>query len=136
MFNRGHHYDNYTGIYTVAVDGLYEISVFIKGHNDTGVGIRIVVDGTLVSGWGCPSKFVQCETNTVWLPQRVHLLLQVTNNYVMNHDYPYPELSAVVLLPLTRGQQVWVRPNGIGSLYGADKGGMLSWFSAHLVYAF
>ena len=43
--------------------------------------------------------------------------------------------SAVIILRLRAGQQVWVEPNSIDSMYGADYNGMYSWFSGHLLYA-
>ncbi len=48
VFNYGGHYDRTTGIYTVPLDGIYEISVFIRGYSDTEIAAYIVVDNTKV----------------------------------------------------------------------------------------
>ena len=42
----------------------------------------------------------------------------------------------VVLLKMTSGQQVSIRPNSVTTqMYGADRLGMYSWFSAYLIQA-
>ena len=48
----------------------------------------------------------------------------------------FPDSNTVVVLPLTAGQQVWVKPGDLDSMYGASASeGMYSWFSAHLEHA-
>ena len=47
--NSGGHYDRTTGIYTVPIDGTYEIIVHILSYNDDSIAAFLVVDGTKVS---------------------------------------------------------------------------------------
>ena len=57
--------------------------------------------------------------------------------YERNDDYGYESINIIAVLELEAGQEVWVRPNSITTMYGADNtNGMYSWFSAHLVHAF
>ena len=63
-------------------------------------------------------------------------ITQVTYTYQSNPDYPYELINMAVILQLQEGQEVWVRPNSMGEIYGADsENGMYSWFCGHLVYA-
>ena len=44
-------------------------------------------------------------------------------------------LESVIVLSLTAGQQVWMRPSNLSTMYGSYSGGMQSWFSGHLIHA-
>ena len=49
MLNPGDHYDPTTGIFTVPIDGDYELIVQVLGDNDAEMFIYLNVDGTDVS---------------------------------------------------------------------------------------
>ena len=49
LVNAGGHYDSTTGIYTVPIDGTYEIIVHLWSYNDVNLGVDLTVDGSNVS---------------------------------------------------------------------------------------
>ena len=110
--NPGGHYDNTTGIFTVPVDGVYEITSHLYNSPD--------VDNF-------SSHYIKVDG------------LNVT--YSVHSDYTSEEvervsLSSTVLLSLTRGQQVWVYPYLTDGVYGSSGFDyMFSWFTGHLISA-
>ena len=60
---------------------------------------------------------------------------QVTNIYKNNPEQPNEIINIAVVLQLQEGQEVWVQPDTMESIYGITSGGMRSWFSGHLVYS-
>ena len=46
--NPGGHYDNTTGIYTVPLDGIYQVIFHIRSYDDAVIYPRLVIDGILV----------------------------------------------------------------------------------------
>ena len=46
--NPGGHYDNTTGIYTVPIDGTYQVVFHIWSNGDAAIYPHLVVDGTRV----------------------------------------------------------------------------------------
>ena len=48
VHNTGGHYDPTTGIYTVPLDGTYEIIFRIRAYEDSSVAAYLVVDGDIV----------------------------------------------------------------------------------------
>ena len=64
-------------------------------------------------------------------------MTQVTLTGEYNPPWPYESINMVVVLELQQGQEVYVRPGEMTSIYGAHvDNGMYSWFCGHLVYAF
>ena len=62
-------------------------------------------------------------------------MTQVTNIYKNNPEQQNEIINMTVVLQLQEGQEVWVQPDNMESIYGATSGGMRSWFSGPLVYA-
>ena len=63
-------------------------------------------------------------------------MIQVTATYENNPEQLRETINMVVVLQLEEGQQVWLRPDSMDSVNGANSiSGMYSWFSGHLVYA-
>ena len=62
-------------------------------------------------------------------------MTQVTNIYKNNTEQQNEIINMTVVLQLQEGQEVWVQPDNMESIYGATSGGMRSCFSGHLVYA-
>ena len=57
--------------------------------------------------------------------------------YENNPDHPYEGINMIIFLELQTGQQVWVQPSSINSMFGANsESGMYYWFSGYLIYAF
>ena len=110
--NPGGHYDNTTGIFTVPVDGIYEITTHLYNSPD--------VDNVL-------SQYLKVDGQNV--------------TYTVHSDYTSEaeervSLSSTVLLSLTREQQVWVYPRLTDGVYGSSGPGyMYSWFTGHLISA-
>ena len=48
VLNPGSHYDNETGIYTVPIDGTYELNFNLASSSDTSYNVHFNVDGTRV----------------------------------------------------------------------------------------
>ena len=110
--NPGGHYDNTTGIFTVPVDGIYEITSHLYNSPDVdNFSSHLKVDGRNMT-------------------------------YSVHSDYTSEEvervsLSSTVLLSLTRGQQVWVYRYLTDGVYGSSsRGYMFSWFTGHLISAY
>ena len=110
--NPGGHYDNTTGIFTVPVNGIYEITSHLYNSPD--------VDNF-------SSHYLKVDDQNV--------------TYTVHSDYTSEavervSLSSTVLLSLTRGQQVWVYPFLTDGVYGSSsRGYMYSWFTGHLISA-
>ena len=49
--NPGGHYDNTTGIYTVPLDGIYQVIFHIWGYDDAVIYPHLVVDGIQVKSF-------------------------------------------------------------------------------------
>ena len=66
----------------------------------------------------------------------LHFTFQITYTWAYG-DITYDErlLESVIVLSLTAGQQVWVDPSSITTMYGSTSNGMISWFSGHLIHA-
>ena len=64
------------------------------------------------------------------------MLNQVTYTYDSDTDTTTDIINMVVILELQAGQEVYLEPTSMNSIYGVIDGtGMYSWFSGHLVYA-
>ena len=59
---------------------------------------------------------------------------QVTNISKNNPEQPNEIINMAVVLQLQEGQEVWVQPDNMESIYGVTSAGMRFWFSGHLVY--
>ena len=57
VHNTGGHYDPTTGIYTVPLDGIYEIIFRLRAYNDADCPAWLVVDGEEVSKINHANKF-------------------------------------------------------------------------------
>ena len=72
MHNDGGHYDSTTGIYTVPIDGIYEIIFRFRAENDASLGAGLVVDGEDVSLFSTTLGF-----------KRMHLV--IINTWTLRH---------------------------------------------------
>ena len=74
--NPGGHYDNTTGIYTVPLDGIYQVIFHILSYDDANIYPRLVVDGNLVMSFLYLHQF--------WFlnPQIVTLKLVLNNKFI------------------------------------------------------
>ena len=107
--NPGGHYDNTTGIYTVPIDGIYEFNLNVRSNPDSDFGSYLVADGVDIA-------------------------------HARNADGTGPAyMSCLLVIPVyaTAGQQFWVRPWSLDSIYGRveSDGELVSWFAGSLVSA-
>ena len=103
------HYNNATGIYTIPIDGIYEFNVNVRGQPDHDFGSYLVRDGVRVA-------------------------------HSRNSDGTGPGyMSTLLVIPVhaTAGQQFWVRPWSLDSIYGRvqSNGELVSWFGGRLLIA-
>ena len=63
VHNVGGHYDPTTGIYTVPLDGIYQLIFCFRARNDATVGAWLVVDGEEVSVVRTTTKFKTLSPN-------------------------------------------------------------------------
>ena len=106
--NPGGYYDNTTGIYTIPITGTYEFNVHAGSvDEDTYWGTSIVVDNV------------------------AYTLSLFTDDDGGSYDYIGTDSSLV--LELSSGQEVWVRPSSMNQMYGSSGNEMYSWFSGRLI---
>ena len=109
IINPAGHYDPTTGIYTVPLNGTYEIIVQLQNDNDAD------------NDWG------------------YHLAIDNDDATFTRHgasgSSEIVSLSSIIIFPLNVGQQISVTPLGIDGLEGTRGGEIRSWFSAHLIHA-
>ena len=155
--NTGGHYDPTSGIYTAPIDGTYEFIIHTVSANDWVIATYLVVDDTqvsiladeniitsfcgiclvIISEWPrfYPVMIREVKKNGIYI-FTICNTFQITYT-VAYGDTTYDErlLESVLVLSLTAGRQVWVRPSGITTMHGSYSSGMYSWFSGHLVHA-
>ena len=106
LHNPGEHYDITTGKYTVPFDGLYHITVNVKSANTSDFGFYLMINGT---------QFAHTHEADTGGPGTLSTIISTT-------------------LPLQCGQQVWVTPWNLDSVYGRFSF-LHSWFAGYLVNA-
>ena len=106
--NPGGYYDNNTGVYTVPFSGTYEFYAHLDSiDQDSLWGYSIVVDDV---------------SNTLSLA-------------IDDDDGVYDDITtdSSLILELSPGQQVWVRPFEMNQAFGSLEDEMYSYFSGRLV---
>ena len=103
------HYDDTTGIYTIPIDGIYEFNVNVRAQLDHDFGSYLVIDGVNVA-------------------------------HARNAGGGGPGyMSTLLVIPVhaTAGQQFWVHPYSMDSMYGRveSSGELDSWFAGRLLSA-
>ena len=139
VHNSGGHYNRTTGIYTAPIDGTYEFIIHILSSSDYNIGAYLMVDSTYVSLFVDEDIVCQRLKNNgvhIFTYCILFLIFQITYTWALG-DSTQDErlLESVIVLSLTAGQQVWVVPSGISTMYGSYSSGMRSWFSGHLIHA-